>query len=845
MSWLNIFSGVAQRSAFPEYELIEPTADVTLVWPTESQSGVPYVADWIDVNSTGCDWIKMPSALQAATGVSLIIANIGTDAFELQDSAGNEITMVDPGTSWVVLLTDNTTAAGAWRVVQLGAFTSDAQAGALAGAGLEANLTLLRSKIATTFADDTNLTLTETHRANAVVLQGPGSHIFQLSAIGNGLLSTLKPGWWCMVTNESLGTLTIDAAGADTINNGLPSFDLPPATTDIRYSATIVCSSTGFHVFGAQPIPVPITAGGTGGVTELEALTNFGGTATGIAIFTAPTAAAVLALLGVQQSLLVETTVAVSQTLVAADSGKIYVCTADLTINLPEAGTVGTDFFIGVLAQGGDVTIDPPAADKVNTGSLGAPLVMKQGSSSLIVNDGASPNGTWWTLFLDNASGVWAIAGGVPDAITATYDPPIAALTDGLLLYIRAAAANVTATPTFNPDSLGPGPITKLGGVALSPGDISGANFEGILRYNLANTRYELLNPAAGGAGGGIPWAIAGGTADVISANYSPAIVALTDGLLASFRAIGANTVVAPTFQPNAVAARPMVKLAGQPLVAGDIAGAGYEAVLRYDFTNTRWEFLNPAFTGSASGGGGGARGTFTGLRVTNNAGSPNSQIDVVADSVGVAPVSGTPAITRLSVAVTINALTVGVANGLDAGSLANDTWYAVYVISDGTTTAGLVSSNFTSPTLPAGYTYFGRVGAMRTNGSAQFRRTLQYGRTTRYTEPLQVMATGPAGSVTIPNWIAVSVSSFAPTTASEIALVAECAGTNALVIVAPNSVYGGYPSLVAPPPVNLASSGASGAPSILAELLLESSNIYWASQVAASLFAYGWTENL
>jgi hypothetical protein len=90
----------------------------------------------------------------------------------------------------------------------------------------------------------------------------------------------------------------------------------------------------------------------------------------------------------------------------------------------------------------------------------------------------------------------WIAAGGSADAITATFNPAIAALTDGLIAGVRAAAANATTTPTFAPNGLTAHTITKSGGVALVPGDIAGSGHELLLRYNLAGTRWELLNPA-------------------------------------------------------------------------------------------------------------------------------------------------------------------------------------------------------------------------------------------------------------------------------------------------------------------------------------------------------------
>lgn len=89
----------------------------------------------------------------------------------------------------------------------------------------------------------------------------------------------------------------------------------------------------------------------------------------------------------------------------------------------------------------------------------------------------------------------WAIATGTANALAAAYTPANTGLTDGLALAVRAIAANTTTTPTFAPDGLTPHVITKYGGTALASGDIGAAGQELLLRYNLANTRWELLNP--------------------------------------------------------------------------------------------------------------------------------------------------------------------------------------------------------------------------------------------------------------------------------------------------------------------------------------------------------------
>lgn len=97
----------------------------------------------------------------------------------------------------------------------------------------------------------------------------------------------------------------------------------------------------------------------------------------------------------------------------------------------------------------------------------------------------------------------WVAAGGTADAITATYSPAVTALVDGMILRVRASAANATTTPTFSPNGITAHTITKKGGNALVPGDIAGADHELELVYKLASTRWELLNPATPTIGAG------------------------------------------------------------------------------------------------------------------------------------------------------------------------------------------------------------------------------------------------------------------------------------------------------------------------------------------------------
>lgn len=91
----------------------------------------------------------------------------------------------------------------------------------------------------------------------------------------------------------------------------------------------------------------------------------------------------------------------------------------------------------------------------------------------------------------------------------------------------------------------------------------------------------------------GIPTAVAGGTADAITADFTPN-VALTNGTTVIVRAGAANATTAPTFAPDGLTAKTIVKGNNLALSAGDIAGAGHWLEMNFDATLDKWVLQNP-----------------------------------------------------------------------------------------------------------------------------------------------------------------------------------------------------------------------------------------------------------
>ncbi len=222
---------------------------------------------------------------------------------------------------------------------------------------------------------------------------------------------------------------------------------------------------------------------------------------------------------------------------------------------------------------------------------------------SLVAANTALPSdATKWALLpvpsrLQSALNTRATAGGTANALTGAFTPAIASLPaapDTLSVMVRAAAANTTTTPTFAADGTAAKTIVKGANQALVAGDIAGAGHWLHLDYDATLDKWVLQNPANGLA---FPYPVpvaAAGTVDALTATFTPSL-SLTAGKTAVVRAAGANTSAAPTFSPDGLTAKTIVKGANQALVAGDIAGAGHWLFLNYDATLDKWVLLNPA----------------------------------------------------------------------------------------------------------------------------------------------------------------------------------------------------------------------------------------------------------
>ena len=229
-TYVNPFTGQTLSPSQVGYEELTISVDTALQWPVNGNTS-NVVASIIEVNATVASLdLLMPSAQQVSTGQSVLIRNIGSNAFTVTDISGNTIVSIASGIAEYIYVTDNTTDNGVWEAFTFGAGTSAANAATLAGYGLTAINTTLNQTYqeSSVFSD---VTLNNTYRAQFLVWSsGVGTITLPTaSSVGNG--------WFVMVRNGGSGIVTLTPSGTDTIDTN--------ATQQLQLTESLVIVSNG------------------------------------------------------------------------------------------------------------------------------------------------------------------------------------------------------------------------------------------------------------------------------------------------------------------------------------------------------------------------------------------------------------------------------------------------------------------------------------------------------------------------------------------------------------------------------------------------------------------------
>jgi len=240
-SYVSPFTGNVIQATDVSYADYTLTISIQLEWPSNTIPPENPAARIMDITS-GAGSLSMPPANQVSVGQDALIRNLGIAAFDVLDFDGNTIVSVADGKSVYIYVTDNTTNAGTWGVIDFGAGTSGGTASELAGLGLLAiSTTLNQSHPTQTFSN--GYTFVAGDRAqNKLWVGGAGT-------VNLPLASTLGNNWFSILKNNGTGSLTLDVASPDTV-------DLQTSKTiNPDEAAFIMCDGTQYFTVGYGQSP--------------------------------------------------------------------------------------------------------------------------------------------------------------------------------------------------------------------------------------------------------------------------------------------------------------------------------------------------------------------------------------------------------------------------------------------------------------------------------------------------------------------------------------------------------------------------------------------------------------
>jgi len=247
-------------------------------------------------------------------------------------------------------------------------------------------------------------------------------------------------------------------------------------------------------------------------------------------------------------------------------------------------------------------------------------------------------------------------------------------------------------------------------------------------------------------------------------------------------------------------------------------------------------------------------KGLFNNLKISST--GTNANVTVSVDEIALQNPSNYKYVVARAVNLTAP-LTASGANGLDTGTVAINTWYSVWLISDGATTSLLFSLSATTPTMPGAYVYKTRIGWIKTDGTGNKYPLYfqQVGRKFRWRIDSStnngnslafLFASGVQGSFTTPTYFSIQMrGAYIPSTAvaAYVWVSKDTSTSSAASVGTTNASYtgGGVGGLS-----QFSSAAASVINSSVGELVLESDYLYYiGDSTGAKAICFGWEDNI
>jgi len=209
--YTDVFGGSAVQANDVQFRAVALSTSITTVWPAFDTTGNVCARIMKVTPSAGSLTVTLPDARLTSAGMDVLFDNPSATSFDVLDAAGGTICSVAGGAVKYLYLSDNSTAAGTWRVTLFGVGASAVDASQLAGYGLKAvSSTLALAPVVSEISSNT--TVTTADRAKVFVWTGGSGTLTLPSTVAS------TSDFFIEVHNQGSGTLTIATTGGVVID---------------------------------------------------------------------------------------------------------------------------------------------------------------------------------------------------------------------------------------------------------------------------------------------------------------------------------------------------------------------------------------------------------------------------------------------------------------------------------------------------------------------------------------------------------------------------------------------------------------------------------------------------
>ena len=129
----NVFGNDTIPPAESEYQFLSLTGQVAFQWPYHFNGVGNFLSKIMEITGAAGTVAVLPDATQVSVGEAFLVRNVGANALTFKKFDMSACAVIQPGKAVMLYLTDNTTTAGVYGIIEYGVGSSAIDAASLVG----------------------------------------------------------------------------------------------------------------------------------------------------------------------------------------------------------------------------------------------------------------------------------------------------------------------------------------------------------------------------------------------------------------------------------------------------------------------------------------------------------------------------------------------------------------------------------------------------------------------------------------------------------------------------------------------------------------------------------------